>query len=217
MSDTIKAEQISKSFKEQQILSNLYFELNTGDILGVFGRNGSGKSTLFKILFGSLKADEIFLFYNGKRILNRRNFNRYISLSSQELFLPYSLKLKAVTKMMLAKQQQEIIYKDKFLKPYLKHKIAAIPFGLRLYAQHKLILYNESKFCLLDEPFSGLSPILNNKLKEDIKAQAKHKGIAITDHNYQDLVSISNRNILLDNAKSYEINEVEDLKEHGYL
>lgn len=69
----------------------------------------------------------------------------------------------------------------------------------------------KSKFCLLDEPFSGLSPILSNKLKEDIKEQAKYKGIAITDHNYHDLVSISNRNMLLKNANSIEINGADDL------
>jgi simple sugar transport system ATP-binding protein len=47
---------ISKDFFGNQVLSDINFTLNKGEILGLVGENGAGKSTLMKILFG---MDEI--------------------------------------------------------------------------------------------------------------------------------------------------------------
>ncbi|WP_375252098.1 ATP-binding cassette domain-containing protein, partial [Dokdonia donghaensis] len=54
-----------KSFGSKEVLKDVSFTLQTGDILGLFGANGSGKSTLLKILFGTLKATKATLTING--------------------------------------------------------------------------------------------------------------------------------------------------------
>ena len=45
----------------------------------------------------------------------------------------------------------------------------------------KLLLSTDSKFVLLDEPFSGLSPILIDSVKNLILSKSNSKGIILTD------------------------------------
>ena len=49
-----KLEKVSLSFGKRQILDNINFELNSGEIVGLLGPNGAGKSTLFNAILGLL-------------------------------------------------------------------------------------------------------------------------------------------------------------------
>ena len=53
----IQFSNLSKSFGSQELFSNLNFQLNPGNKVGLVGRNGSGKSTLFKIILGEETPD----------------------------------------------------------------------------------------------------------------------------------------------------------------
>ena len=59
----IKLEKISLSFGNRQVLNDINFTVNQGEILGLLGPNGAGKSTLFNLIMGLLKPDygNIFL------------------------------------------------------------------------------------------------------------------------------------------------------------
>ncbi|MCS4488907.1 ATP-binding cassette domain-containing protein [Streptococcus sp. SQ9-PEA] len=48
---------ITKSFKNKQILKGVDLVVNKGDIIGLLGLNGEGKSTLIKIILGILSQD----------------------------------------------------------------------------------------------------------------------------------------------------------------
>ena len=50
-------EKISLSFDKRQILDNISFNLNPGEIVGLLGPNGAGKSTIFNILMGLVKPN----------------------------------------------------------------------------------------------------------------------------------------------------------------
>jgi len=50
----IKLEKISLSFGKRQILENISFHINKGEILGMLGPNGVGKSTIFNLITGLL-------------------------------------------------------------------------------------------------------------------------------------------------------------------
>ena len=52
-----KIEKISLSFDKRQILDNINFNLNPGEIVGLLGPNGAGKSTIFNIIIGLVKPN----------------------------------------------------------------------------------------------------------------------------------------------------------------
>lgn len=53
----LKAEGISKSFGDKNVLKNVGFNIARGEKVLIIGQNGVGKSTLLKILLGNLKGD----------------------------------------------------------------------------------------------------------------------------------------------------------------
>lgn len=80
-----------------------------------------------------------------------------------------------------------------------------------------VMLFSDCNFLLLDEPFHSLSPIIIDKIKVLIKQQAKNKGIILTDHQYQNVLEISDQILLLKNGSTKVIHDLEDLKRNGYL
>lgn len=76
------------SNKKQQILKNLNFNINKGDIVGVSGNSGSGKTTFIEILMGFLHSYEGQILVDGKDIkINHRSWQKNFSYVPQNIYL----------------------------------------------------------------------------------------------------------------------------------
>ena len=56
MHHLLEIDSIIKNFGTRQLLTDVYLKINTGDVIGLFGRNGTGKSVLMQIIFGNLSG-----------------------------------------------------------------------------------------------------------------------------------------------------------------
>ena len=66
----ISFNKISIAFGKRQILDDVTFKVNPGEILGLLGPNGAGKSTIFNILTGLLKPDHGKIFFETNDATN---------------------------------------------------------------------------------------------------------------------------------------------------
>jgi ABC-type multidrug transport system ATPase subunit len=96
MVNILEADSIRKTFGDRQVLTDVYFKCQTGDVIGLLGRNGTGKSTLFKILFGTLPADFKYLSINGKHLEAPFTKKGTISFLNQDNFLPGNMSVKNI-------------------------------------------------------------------------------------------------------------------------
>ena len=62
---------ISLSIQKRQILENISFDINQGEIFGMLGPNGVGKSTIFNLITGLIKPD------NGQIFIKNEKVNEY--------------------------------------------------------------------------------------------------------------------------------------------
>lgn len=170
----LEIDSVIKSFDNKPLLSDISLRCKSGDIVGLFGRNGCGKTTLLQIIFGSTKAQNRFMRLNGK-VIKTATFQKEISFLPQFQFLPNSITLAKAMSLYIPSKAFDIILNDILLKDRITNKIADFSYGEIRYVQAKLLLYNPSQFCLLDEPFSGLSPLLSEKLTSDIIRVSKKK------------------------------------------
>lgn len=213
----LEVDGIQKRFNDKVILSDIYLKCETSEIIGLLGRNGSGKSTLLKIIFGIVTAPNKCIRIDGVSKNVSTKLSNEISYLHQEQFIPNHLTVKKAVELSIDKQNTKKFCEDAFIQPLLKKRINHLSSGELRYLEIKIVLFNSSKFVLLDEPYSGLSPLMVDVVNEMIQVNSHQKGIVITDHNYQNVIKISTSLILITAGKTHQINENAELIEKGYL
>ncbi|PJJ10410.1 ABC-type multidrug transport system ATPase subunit [Flavobacterium sp. 1] len=213
----LEIDSVQKSFDNKNILSDVYLKCNTKDIIGLLGRNGSGKSTLLKIIFGTTAADFKFVRVDGSVKTKTKDLFAEISYLPQDNYIPSAFSVKKAIKLSVHKEKIPEFYADKMICTMLGKKIAHLSGGELRYLEIKIILNNSSKFVLLDEPYNGLSPLIVEKVNELIAANSKTKGIIISDHNYENVIKVSTKLVLLKEGKAHHLLCKDELIEKGYL
>lgn len=213
----LHADSITKSFGGKQVLSDIYLGCETGTVTALLGRNGTGKSTLLKIIFGTVKGDSQYIRVDDKILQNQADRKGRIAYLPQYSFLPKGIKIKNLIPLFCNQENAGKLVVLELLKPLLNETCRNLSGGEKRIAETLLILYSDSKFILLDEPFSGLSPKLTAEMQRIIKEQAKYKGIVISDHRFQDVLDISDEVYLLSGSHVKQIKNLKELEQHNYL
>ena len=213
----LEVDSVQKQHDGKIIISDVYLKCETGEIIGILGRNGSGKSTLLKIIFGTVAADFKFVRIDGVVKKKSSDLLKEISYLPQDNFIPKSFSVIKTIALAIADDKVLEFCSDEMIQSLLKKKIKHLSGGELRYLEIKLVLSNNSKFVLLDEPYNGLSPIMIEKINQLIIAMSSVKGILITDHNYQNVIKVSTRLSLMKEGKLYHLKDENELVEKGYL
>jgi ABC-type multidrug transport system ATPase subunit len=213
----LEIDSIQKSFDRKSILSDVYLKCETKDIIGLLGRNGSGKSTLLKIIFGIETADFKFVRINGIVKNKTKDLFQELSYLSQENFIPNHFTVAKAISLTIDKNKRNTFYEDEIIQSLKGKKINHLSGGELRYLEIKLILNNASRFVLLDEPYNGLSPLMIEKINLLLRQDAQHKGIIITDHNYENVIAIATKIILIKDGKAHHLSSKNELIDMGYL
>lgn len=214
----LEIKNLNKSFKEKQILKDLSFEFRTDETNVIFGRNGSGKSTLLKLIYGTLKPDNLELKINGELIKNNNVIlDNRIGYLPQDNFLPKNLKVSEVIAMYFSGDKQDKVFYAPRINEIQNRKISQLSLGERRYLEIVLLGNLDHKFLLLDEPFSMIEPLYIEIIKDFLNNLKKTKGIILTDHYYNDAIEIADKIFLIKEGNKIKINERKDLIDHGYI
>ncbi len=215
--NSLEIDSINLSFDGRKILSNIYLKCHTKDIVALLGRNGSGKSSLLKIIFGSLKGENQSVRLNGKYSPILFKVPRAISYLPQDGFVPNYFCFEDLVKIFRLSEKLDVILSIEEIDKYKSTRFKHLSGGIKKLMEIMTILYSSSKFLLLDEPFSFLAPVLVEKIIPHIESQSLHKGIILTDHQYETVLSICNKYYVLNNTAITLIKDVSQLNELGYL
>lgn len=217
--DKLEVNKIVKSFGNNQILSDINFECQVGEIIGLLGRNGCGKSTLLKILFGTLKADAAEIKLNSKIFDPSKNIsNRVIAYLAQDSFLPKGYKVRDIIPFFYQDgEQQDRIFYDPRIAKIENQKIGTLSYGELRYLEILLVARLSHRFVLLDEPFSMIEPLHQEAIKDLLLMLKQNKCIILTDHYYHNVLNITDRNILIKDGQSFPVEDASDLAKFGYI
>lgn len=210
-------------------VSNLYLEYGfnrvlwdaclhceTGEVVGILGRNGGGKSCLMKVIYGELRLKDQYVAIDGKALLTRERRPEDMRYLLQQSFVLPGLSVKQVF-------DDFGVAFESFVKDFpdfagtARKRMKVFSTGERRIIEVYAVLASDSKFCLLDEPFSFMMPLHVQKMKEVIQREKKRKGIVITDHYFEDVIDISDELFILRSGKIWRVNGREDLELLGYI
>ena len=212
----IKLEKISLSFGKRQILDNISFSINSGEILGMLGPNGVGKSTLFNLIIGLLKPDFGSIIVNGENVLDypisERTKKFKIGYVPQYggYFHDLTLldNLKAVSEVLIDDKNDRNSKIDYLISRFELDSVLNIQAKFLSGGQKKklviaMALMSDPKVLLLDECFAALDVMTIKMLQELIVSLQSEKNICICicDHQARDLLSCVDVAIVMSNCK----------------
>lgn len=230
----LEIKHIEKFFGENQILKDISFEMEQGEVYVLMGTNGSGKTTLFNILTGFLKPENGNVLFNNESVLNKEpyliNING-ISRTFQDLRLIEELSVKENVMLSFKNQQGEKWWKallpknnykteqteninrtndilqDTFISEVSDQKAGEISYGQQKLLTLACCIANSADLFLLDEPVAGVNPIIREKLITVInKLKEKGKTFIIIEHNVDFISEIADKILFLNSGiiKEYE-------------
>lgn len=215
MSDVLEFDGIELSYGTRRILSGVYVKCSVGEVVGILGRNGSGKSSLFKVVFGTLRAEQSIRI-NGTSVPPDFIRKRLIGYLPQAGLIPPHITVSDALRMYNIKADL-IVEPFPGMAQHLSHKPRDLSGGYRRLLELMLILYAPSRFCLLDEPFTGIMPVHVEAIRKILSQVKETKGIILTDHLYRNVLDIANRLYLLADGSIYPVTDRQRLVEKGYL
>ena len=208
---------VSKSYKSKKILHDVYLRCETGKIIGILGRIGEGKSTLLQIIFGTIKADFQFIKFNNVVLKKQSDRRNKISYLSQQPIFPKNIKVRNLISLFCDSKNIKKLYSLNLVQPFLDRSLRNLSGGETKLMEVLIIIHSKAEFILLEQPYSGLSPIFTEKLMKIIKEMSKEKGFIISDFNTQQAIDISDEIYLLSEGHLKPIKDLKELQQYNYL
>ena len=181
----IKCEDVSIGYEGQTVVRDLNFQIDSGDYLCIVGENGSGKSTLVKSLLG-LKAVESgrILFGGGLRqqeigyLPQQTDIQKDFPASVYEVVLSGRLNSRGL-KPFYSREDKQQAYEKLGIRDLSRQCFRDLSGGQRQRVLLARALCATKKLLLLDEPVTGLDPIVTTEFYELIRQINRDSGIAV--------------------------------------
>ena len=214
----LEADSIMVELGGRKLLSDIYLQCRTGEVVGLLGRNGTGKSTLLKVLFGTQAAPDRSIRIDGQHHSPAALRGRWITYLPQHSFLPANLSVRQIVHITIPDPvwAKKVLTHDR-IRPHIRKNVAALSGGELRYLEVLLLLHLPAPFVLLDEPFSGIEPLYQDSVIQLIDEHRDRKGFIITDHIYRGVTQVSDRLVLLENGRAIGIRHKEELETRGYV
>lgn len=210
----LKLEKIRKSFKNNLVLKDVSFTVDTGEVVGLVGLNGSGKSTIIRIISGLIIQDNGTIENDFKNVgvLLEGSRNIYHFLTVRENIKYFSIL-----------NNIEDAYVENFMNKYitlfgledkLDEEVGNLSRGMIQKVSIMILLAQNPDIIIMDEPTLGLDIISTIQIREIIQdiVEEKNKTVLIVSHDTKLLDSVADRILFLKDGKIEADIETENLK-----
>lgn len=206
----LEIKELSKSYDGRQVVRRIDMQVGRGEIVGLLGPNGAGKTTTFYMVVGIISPN------HGKIIFDNQDITLLpihargrlgIGYLSQEpsIFRKLTVEenIAAILETLPISRRERKYRLTSLLEQFniahlARYKAYTLSGGERRRLEIARALVTNPSFILLDEPFSGIDPIMVNEAQEMIKKlKERGLGILLTDHNVRETLSITDRAYLI--------------------
>jgi ABC-type branched-subunit amino acid transport system ATPase component len=219
MTALLEVNGLRKSFGGVQALADCSFCVDEGTIAGLIGPNGSGKTTAFNVITGYERPDDGIVLLRGRQVTGRgpdrvcalgigRTFQ--ITRVFGRLTLLENLRVGSAG---VPRERRKDLYGDKRCLDLLdsvglanlsQMTADALSYGQRKLLELVLVLAQEPRIVLLDEPAGGINPTLINRLGQYIR-ELNRRGVTflVVEHNMEfvmglcDVISVMERGTVI--------------------
>ena len=211
----LQVKHLSKSFGTNQVLKDIDFQVNKGDVTSIIGASGSGKSTLLRCinLLETPTGGEIV--YHGNNVagrgVNAAEYRSHVGMVFQSFNLFNNMtvlencmvgQIKVLKKSKAEAREQAMKYLEKVgMAPYINAKPRQISGGQKQRVAIARALAMEPEVLLFDEPTSALDPEMVGEVL-NVMQELAHEGMTmlVVTHEMAFARDVSNRVVYMNNG-----------------
>ena len=206
----LRTDNLVKKYGKRTVANHVSIDVTQGEIVGLLGPNGAGKSTTFYMTTGLITPNEGRIFLNDMEITKLPVYKRArlgIGYLAQDpsVFRKLSVEdnIRAILQLTGTSKEYQRDKLESLISEFRLEKVRKnlgdqLSGGERRRTEIARCLAIDPKFIMLDEPFAGVDPIAVEDIQSIVyKLKNKNIGILITDHNAQQVLSITDRAYLL--------------------
>ena len=202
----IRVDNLWKKFGRFDALHGLSFDVPEGSAFALIGANGAGKTTTIKVLMNILEPTQgsaTLLGVDSRKISPREL--RQIGYVSENQDMPSRLTVEEYVAYLRPfyptwdRDLEALIARQ--LRLPLERKIGDLSHGMRMKMALMCALPYRPKLLILDEPFSGLDPLVRDEFMEGLLEQAGEMTILISSHELGEIDGVATHVAFLDEGK----------------
>ncbi|WP_368985721.1 ABC transporter ATP-binding protein [Caldifermentibacillus hisashii] len=214
----LSVEGLEKSFKDKKVLHNISFDVRKGEIMAILGPNGAGKSTTIRNIMGIMYPDEGKITFHGYNEIPRNKIGYlpeerglYKNVKVMDILL-YLADLKDYPQNKA--KERALTYLKKFDLEGKEHvKMEELSKGMAQKVQFISSILHEPELLILDEPFSGLDPLSQELLKEEIRHLARNgAAILLSSHQMNVVEEMCDRLFMIQQGQKVIYGTLDDVK-----
>lgn len=214
-SPILEVRHLGKSFGEHEVLRDIDFKTNYGDVICIIGASGSGKSTLLRCINMLEVPTSGDIFHNGDNIINKLNkvtsYRAKVGMVFQQFNLFNNMTVlencmigvtKVLKKDKSYAREVAIKYLDKVgMAPYINAKPHQLSGGQKQRVAIARALSMEPEVLLFDEPTSALDPQMVGEVLTVMRALVKEgMTMIIVTHEMAFARDVSTRTVFMENG-----------------
>ncbi|MFB9330203.1 ATP-binding cassette domain-containing protein [Paenibacillus aurantiacus] len=215
------------SYRIENAVKDISFQVNRGEIVGYIGPNGAGKSTTIKMLTGILVPSEGEIVING--IIPHRNRKEHakqigvvFGQRSQlwwELPVADSLNLlRHIYKVSEKdfKRNMELFQEILSINEFIQTPVRQLSLGQRMRADIAASLIHNPRILFLDEPTIDLDIVVKEKIRDFIKTINEEQKVTVilTTHDVGDIEKLCDRTVVIDHGELIFDGKLEQMKSY---
>lgn len=208
--DLLELKEIAKIYNGRAVVNGLSLSVGRSEIVGLLGPNGAGKTTSFYMAVGIVRPDRGKIFFDQEDITAKPIHERCrlgMGYLAQEPSIFRKLTVQENIMAVLEtldigprerRRRLQSLLEELNIAHLAKSKAYTLSGGERRRLEITRALVTNPSFLLLDEPFSGIDPIVVAEAQEIIKdLKRRGMGILLTDHNVRETLAIVDRAYLV--------------------
>ncbi|GAA0399145.1 ABC transporter ATP-binding protein [Paenibacillus motobuensis] len=225
----LKTTNLTKSYREANVLKHISLNLAPGRIYGLIGQNGAGKTTLMRLITGlsfpSSGSIELFGHQGEKNLqIERKRIGSMIEYPSLTLSMTAkeNIRLHRIIRGIPNKEIEDELLQLVGLANTGRKKTKNFSLGMKQRLGIAIALLSSPELLILDEPINGLDPVgvieIRNLLKK--LCEERHMTILISSHNLPELYQTATDYIIVHQGELKQVLTLEQLDErckHHFL
>lgn len=212
----IELQNVKKKYGRKEVLKDVSFTINKGEITCLIGINGVGKTTILNAIANVTPINKGNILIDGKRI-SKNTYNQLSFIPDAITMLP---EMTIEEAMAFMQDYYTVWNQDKanellrFFRLKETDKISALSKGNTAKVNLLLGLALDTDYLLMDEPFSGIDIFSREQIAEVFTSNlVEDRGVLITTHEINDIEHLIDKAILLDNGVVLSSFYTEEMRE----